>query len=243
MALHVLDVDEGQAVLIHKNGRGILIDTGHAGQAENILVQLRKQKVDTLDYLFLTHLHPDHASGYFRLNEAFPDTEVLDNCHPIQAGTPDIIRWVNQALKENPKHRCIKSGDTLHWHDMKLEILWPEITPQAGDGLNHMSLVMQLTYRQKKILIMGDADQATESAILDSHSLSSVDVIVIGHHGARDASSEVWLNTIKPHIAVISVNKHNIRGYPAKETLERIKKATEKLHITSEDGEFIYRLD
>ncbi|HKJ05049.1 MAG TPA: MBL fold metallo-hydrolase [Geopsychrobacteraceae bacterium] len=98
-ALHirVLDVGEGQSVLFHKNGRAILIDTGHAGAARSVLDRIRQLQINALDILILTHLHPDHASGFFRIHEDFPGVTVADSCFPVSTDmTLDMIRWVDR---------------------------------------------------------------------------------------------------------------------------------------------------
>lgn len=114
--IRVLDVAEGQAILLHQNQRAVLIDTGHAGAAHTVLMRMRELNIKGLDYLFLTHLHPDHASGYFRIQEAFSEVKVRDNCYPVEEQfTPDMMRWVDQALKLNTNRKCMMAGDRIVW--------------------------------------------------------------------------------------------------------------------------------
>lgn len=101
--LIVLDVGEGQSILLQRGRHGVLIDTGHAGKARYVLQQLQTYGVSQLDYLVLTHLHPDHASGYFRIREAFPNTPVLvHNYSFTNEKVPDMSRWVAEALASDP---------------------------------------------------------------------------------------------------------------------------------------------
>lgn len=242
--VHVLDVGEGQAILLRHEQHALLIDTGHAGQAAAVLKRMRSLRVEQLDLLLLSHLHADHASGYFRIVEEFPEVEILSNCYPLSWGEGgDIARWVNDALEANPRAKCIGRGDRLQWRDSELTILWPKQPLEPRAGLNHSSLVILVEKGERRLLIMGDADQQAEQAILQYQLLPEVDVLVVGHHGAADASSRALLEAIRPDYAVISVNKDNLRGYPSPEILERLQAYSGHLHQTWQQGEFYLSLD
>jgi len=237
--LHVLDVGEGQSVLLHSNNKAILVDTGHAGMVESVLKRMDTLGVKQLDYLFLTHLHADHASGYFRVLEQFPQMITLDGCYSVKAGREgDMERWIDTALMQNPNRRCVTQGDRIEWQGSELEVLWPGPKTEFEKGLNHNSLVLQIRRGNRSILIMGDADKKAESLIMQQKKLQPVDILVVGHHGAADASSEAFLKAVKPKTAVVSVNRDNFRGFPDRKTLGRLNQNSGLLHITSESGEF-----
>jgi len=233
-----LDVGEGQSILLHMNNRAILVDTGHAGMAVSVLNRLAELGIQQLDYLILTHLHPDHASGYFRIHEQYPQVTTLDNCYPVKAGdTDDMVRWVDAALQSNPHRRCVKRGDKLEWQGIEIAVLWPVEPLSSQSGLNHSSLVLSVNGGKQKLLIMGDADKKAEAKILEIESLHPVDLLVVGHHGANDASSEQFLQKVSPQYSVISTNKENFRGYPSAETLQRLAKFSDKILKTYDSGE------
>ncbi len=240
--LTVLDVGEGQAVLLHEGGHGILIDTGHPGMARHVLQRLSALGVEQLDYLILTHLHPDHAGGYFRLREQFPEAVLLYTGHPLPPGVrPDLTRWLNQAIMADTRRRRFLAGDTLRWRGATLEALWP--TSFSDANLNRHSLVLMIHYWGVRLLLMGDADVVVERALLERGRLSGpVDLLVAGHHGAGDATSEGFLATIRPGYAVISVNSDNIRGYPAAAVVERLERSAGRLLRTDRDGELQFLL-
>ena len=244
LQIHVLDVGEGQSVLLHKNQRAILIDTGHAGMAQSVLQRLSQLEIDRLDYLILTHLHPDHASGYFRIQEAYPQANIMDNCQPVKANTtPDMVRWVDQALQKNPSRQCLYSGDGIDWAGTRLNVLSPNRSTLTAGSLNHNSLVLLVTHKQQQLLVMGDADKQAESRILQQHALQPVDILVVGHHGSKHASSEALLATVRPKHAVISINRDNFRGYPAPETLLRLEQYSDNIYKNYERGEIQFSFD
>lgn len=241
LRLFVLDVGEGQAVLLQHGHRGILIDTGHAGQAPRVLQALAENGVRQLDQLILTHLHPDHASGYFRLREAYPTTPVLDPQLLLPpAVSPDMVRWVNEGLSTDPLRRRLGAGDTLPWGDVRIEVLWPATFVSAN--LNHHSLVLQIHHGERSALLMGDADKEVERLLLRREQPLNADVLIVGHHGAADASSTAFLAAVRPAYSVISVNHNNLRGYPDGETLRRLVVASGSVLRTDKHGDICLRL-
>jgi glyoxylase-like metal-dependent hydrolase (beta-lactamase superfamily II) len=58
----------------------ILVDPGPLSTIPALLEALKKEGVDTLDYILLTHIHVDHAGGAGLLLERYPDARVI--CHP-----------------------------------------------------------------------------------------------------------------------------------------------------------------
>lgn len=234
----VLDVAEGQAILMQRGERGVLIDTGHAGMASRVLGRMQLHGVKQLDYLFLSHLHPDHAGGYFRIREAFPKTVVLDSHHPLPVNVaPDMVRWVNEALAGDSRRKKVQAGDGWSWQKVDMRVLWPRRF--QGHNLNGHSLVLRFNYGESTILLMGDAGKQVESQLLKGAVAADakVGLYVAGHHGAADAGSELWLEYLSPYISVISVNQNNIRGYPSAETVKTVKRYSQKLLRTDQDGE------
>ncbi|VAW95249.1 hypothetical protein MNBD_GAMMA20-408 [hydrothermal vent metagenome] len=241
LRLQVLDVGEGQAVLLQHGERGILIDTGHAGQAPKVLRAIADSGIRHLDMLILSHLHPDHASGYFRLREAWPDTPVLDAQHPLPPDiSPDMVRWVNEALSTNPLRRRLKAGDSLPWGDARIEVLWP--ASFTSDNLNRHSLVLRIHHGERSALLMGDAGKEVERALLQQGKKLAADVLVVGHHGASDAGDAAFLAAVRPAYSVISVNHNNLRGYPHADTLQRLRATSGQVLRTDEDGNICLRL-
>ncbi len=237
-----LDVGEGQAVLLKHETEGILIDTGHPGMSLSLLQRLKAHRVEKLAFIILTHLHPDHAGGYFRLREAFPNTLILHNNHPLPTNIdPDLVRWVNNALKTDRHQKQVLAGDKLNWHDFTLHFLWPYRF--TSNNLNRHSLVIQVQYHHMAALLMADADRFVEQSLLKLNVLKPVQILIAGHHGASDTGDKNFLDHLSPEYAVISVNKDNIRGYPDQATVSALNQFSRKLLRTDRDGEICFQLD
>lgn len=241
MKMVVLDVGEGQAVLLQRAGHGILIDTGHAGKAVHVMDRLSAHGVRQLDILVLTHLHPDHASGYFRLREAFPQARLLTHGKGVPPGQSDMVRWVDQAIRIDTLHHRVQAGSRFSWQGAEVTVLWPPATGQATD-LNAGSLVIRVDYARHNALLMGDAGQGVERHLLESGQLpASVDLLMVGHHGAADAAAEAFLRHVRPRYSLISVDHENIRNYPSETTVARLLSYSARLLRTDRDGEICMR--
>jgi competence protein ComEC len=239
--LVVFDAGEGQSLMLQHGQAALLIDTGHAGRAPRILARMRAHGVTQLDRLILTHLHPDHASGFFRIREAFPDTPVLYNQQPLPRDvTPDMVRWVDEALASDPRSGRLAAGDQLQWHDTVIDVLWPKTF--EDDNLNRHSLVLSIRCGGTEILVMGDADTTVERELLNQGLVHESDVLIVGHHGAADATSADFLKAVRPHLSILSVNGDNIRGYPDATVMARLQGLNTKVLRTDIDGEICLTL-
>lgn len=239
--LIALDVKEGQAILLQHKDRGLLIDTGHAGQAENLVQKLKQYGVSELHAVVFTHLHPDHASGYFRIKEAFPLSRFYSNCQPIQVNrAPDISRWVAEDLKDNPAHQCLNAADNLSFADTELDILWPDKI--KGNNLNYNSLVIHIKMNRRDFILMGDVNQEVEKQLLNTGRLpENIEALIVGHHGWRDATSEALLKQLKPSQAIISINSNNARGYPHASVLQRLQEHGASIRRTDQQGDVLLK--
>lgn len=236
--LIALDVGEGQSILLQRGQHGVLIDTGHAGKAQYVLQQLQTHGVTQLDYLLLTHLHPDHASGYFRIREAFPNLPTLVHDLPFSNdGQPDMVRWVAEALEVDPYRRQFRQGDKLNWQGVTIKALWPQ--DSSGANLNDNSLVIEVIFGAHRALLMGDVSSKIEQQLINKNSLAgSYDILVAGHHGSSGTSSNAFLLKVNPAYSIVSTNADNIRGYPAAETVKRIRQhSTIGLFMTFDGGD------
>jgi beta-lactamase superfamily II metal-dependent hydrolase len=109
---------------------------------------------------------------------------------------------------------------------------------KRGD-LNERSVVVEILEDNKHYLLMGDAGFQAETELVNSGLLSDVDYLKIGHHGSKYASSQVFLEVIKPEIAVVSVGKSNRYGHPSSESLGRLEEAGAVIRRTDLDGDIV----
>lgn len=164
------------------------------------------------------------------------------------------------SLRVNARGRLINvyTGEKIKLGDMILEVLWPEkewVTEQLETGietsrfvlgakttnpkLNDFSLVFLLEYREKKALLMGDADSRVQDEIMAGNTLTSVEILKFPHHGSKTGMREDFLEKIQPKEAVISVGKNSF-GHPTTEALEMLKNEGVTVRRTDLEGEIKY---
>jgi competence protein ComEC len=242
----VLDVGMGQSILLAENGHGLLIDTGLAQYVPHVLSRMKFYGVNTLDYLVLSHLHPDHAAGYFGIREAWPHSPVLDNCQipeGIHTSEQDAFLRLNTALEADPLRDCLSAGDTLHWLGHEVQVLWPESS--QGADLNSNSLVLLFTSREGvRLLIMGDVDKVVEIKLTEtlrsSLNNSPIDLYVAGHHAAMDSTDPAFLSMLQPQVSVVSVGQDNEYGYPSDTSMRVLETHSGTVLRTDRDGEICF---
>lgn len=244
----VPDVGMGQAIILADHGHAILIDAGPAEQTGHLQERMRAHGIRSLDYLFLTHFHPDHAGGYAGIRQRWPQTPVLTSTHlpeHLDLVDRDFVPWLMDALLHDPLHRILHAGDTLFWQGHRLNVVWPD-TP-SGSNLNRMSLVILVqTACGTNLLFMGDVDKDIEHSLIPIlgqllHG-RTVDLLVAGHHGAADSTDAELMKMIRPQIGIVSVGLNNPLGYPAKKVMARLRKFCKTVFRTDRDGELCFQL-
>ena len=239
--VHFLDVGEGSATLIVTgDNRHILIDCGNVITGARVLDFCRRAGIRELDALVITHPHADHMGGVFQLLSELSIKRFYDNGQPIPAVPKcDIYRWYAEAVRQTTSYTILRRGDRLSWPGLVIDVLWP---PQAmGKNWNDNALVLRVKAGSSRLLLMSDAGKRVEASLLASGVDLRAEVLQVGHHGAADASSPAFLRTVSPRLAVISVNKDNIRGYPAQKTINLLRRLGIKTILTYRDGDFVWR--
>lgn len=79
---------------------------------------------------------------------------------------------------------------------------------------------------------MNYSDDATSTKLKNIN----ISVLKVAHHGSRYSTSDMFLELVKPKIAVISCGERNSYGHPHQETLERLKSVGSEILMTSEYG-------
>ena len=229
--LRVLDVGQGNATLLRDPaGRAVLIDTGPPGRADPLGARLAALGVRRLDALVLSHGSQDHVGGLERLLErSAPRLAALGPEIP-----PEQRRRLQVSLRaRGVAVRTLAAGGTLRIGSWALEVVSPHGSDYRGGDPNPRSLVLLARAAGARALITSDA----ESPALAGIPLPPVDLMVVAHHGSRDAGLRELLARIRPRAAAISVGAGNTFGHPAAETLAAIRDAGVPVRRTDLSGD------
>ena len=222
--LTVLDVGEGQSLLLQSGGKSMLIDCGGYSDekaADAAWQMLRSQNFYRLDVLTLTHFDRDHAGGVSDFLTQLPAEQILlpGESGEMLAGT-------------------VLTEETVLPFGRGSVRFFPY---SGGNSSNQNSMAILFESESCVILITGDLDLAGERRLLREYSIPKVDVLVVGHHGSKYATSEELLAAVQPETAVISVGRNNSYRPPTQEVLDRLAEAGCTVHRTDQEGTILIR--
>lgn len=100
------------------------------------------------------------------------------------------------------------------------------------------SLVVQLKYRDRTILLPGDAEKQVEYEMLGKNdpAFLHANVLKVAHHGSKNCTMPELLNAVSPHISIISAGEVNPYGHPSLELLQRLEESGTRIYRTDQDG-------
>ena len=244
LQVHYIDVGQADSILIRvpteSGTKNMLIDAGASSGYPDAVVTdyLDSLGIDTLTYMIITHPHDDHASAAKEVIEAVNiENLILPECEASQKFWLDMLTAMEA---KNLEYIPGKMGDTYQIGEASFEILGPV------DGFkivetNDYSLVIRLDYGENAFLFTGDAEDSSEEAMLAVQPASKFecDVLKVGHHGAKNSTTEALLKAANPSLAIIPCGAGNRYGHPTKETLDRLEAAKIPVLRTDLEGTII----
>lgn len=223
----LLDVGQGNASFLRQGSKVALYDTGpsysesYDAGAAVVLPNLYRVGVQSLEWLILSHGDADHAGGYHSVTQAIPVVQGM-------AGEPE-------RTKNSPGLEQCLAGQAWSWPEVGFEILWP--VPPLRAGANNRSCVLKVEQGAWSLLLTGDIDASVERLLVRHYGdRLRADVLVLAHHGSRHSSSEIFLRTVRPQLALVSAGYRNRFRHPSKEVVARLQKLGIPLLNTADVG-------
>jgi competence protein ComEC len=249
--LHVtmLSVGQGESLLIRLprgetmlvDGGGYLYDSGRDFGERILGPALFRLGVRRIDYMVMTHAHPDHLGGLSHVIGTLPVGRFWEAAPGGEGEEYEELRSRLEA--RGIPRRLLGAGDTLRLPGgVIMALLSPLRGPvrpavQADEmGMNEQSLVFRLTHGEVSFLFTADAGFSAEQRIMEQGGELESRVLKVGHHGSRFSTSEEFLERVSPRIALISVGRRNGFGLPAPRTLALLRRRGVSVYRTDQDG-------
>lgn len=248
LRMTVLDVGQGDAIVLELPGkRTILIDGGGLFDdrfdiGEQVVVPfLLSRWIGHLDAVILSHPHPDHLNGLQAVLRHIPIGQVWDSGQ--RTAMPTYL-WLEEVLRDKRiPHKILQDGyRTSEFAPVQIAVLHPSNLLLQGSkrgrfsDVNSNSLVLSVKYGKVTLLLPGDIEEEAEAQLIEQGTNLQAQVLKVPHHGGRTSSSQPFLASVRPRIAVVSAGYRNRFRHPHQETLDRYRANGIHLYRTDLDG-------
>ncbi len=244
----MLDVGQGDAIVVRSRGSAVLVDTGN--QDARLFEALARQGLSRLDAVVVTHGDDDHKgslsslAGVVRTERVFVAQDALAcPCDACRSLREDAV-----AVAGEDGVCGLALGDSVRVGSIDLQVVWPRrfedeggnadsLCPKAladvdGDGSTDWTA-----------LLVGDAERDQVKELLDTGAAEGVDIYKVGHHGSKNALDEQVAFALSPKISLVSAGAGNRYGHPAAKTLEILENAGSRVLRTDESGDVSCKLE
>ena len=231
----VLDVGQGQCVILQSGGRTFLIDCGGDSDTEAADLAadtLLSQGICRLDGVIVTHYDRDHAGGVGYLLSRIPADAVFLPASPDEDGMLETILPYCDG-----KEVFVDLDLKLQWEDASLEIFAPILSTSD----NERGLCVLFGDENCDILITGDLSSLGEKILLAEKDIPELTALVAGHHGSKNSTCRELLQATEPKYVFISAGKDNYYGHPHPDVLQRLEEFGCCVYRTDRQGTIIFR--
>lgn len=219
--VHMLDVGQGLAMVIARNGKAILYDTGLAwpegDSAQQLIIPwLRWHNLEP-EGVILSHEHMDHRGGLRSLQQAWPSL------------------WIRSPLGWEGHLPCLR-GERWQWQGLTFSAHWP--VRGNKDLGNNRSCVVKVDDGHQSILLTGDIESPAEQKMLSHYwqHLQST-VIQVPHHGSNTSSSQALIQRVGGQAALASASRYNAWRLPSRKVKQRYRQQNYQWLDTPHQGQ------
>lgn len=201
--VRILFVNAGRAdsILIEADGVHYMIDTGEETSVPKILAALDYFEVERLEGVFMTHSNNDHISGL----PMIADYCEVGACYTAAIAT-EMTKMQNVIEKASLEQTLLEPGQVIEISEgLYFEVLGPIRYNPLDDNDN--SLVLRMTVNGKTVLFAGDMQHDEEKTLMRAGFDLRCDLLKVGNHGHKDATSVSFMEETSPDYAIITTDR------------------------------------
>lgn len=237
--VRVIDVGQGDSILICSNGRSALIDTGDG--TTDICSKLRSYGIREIDALLISHIHTDHTGGFDDIASRLTvDNLIMPDFGKTDENVKPVNTVVRSVLAEDGEMFTAKQGMNFCVGDFEITVIG--YYTDAKDE-NNRSVIVMAEIDGRRFLFTGDAESNAETRLLEDGINVDCDVLKVGHHGSSYSCSKDFLKSCTPEYAAISCGAGNQYSHPHDVTLSRLSEAGVDIYRTDLNGDITFYVD
>ena len=240
LIVKVLDIGQGDSILIRVGGQVMLVDTGDIASREKLVAYIKKEGISVIDKLILTHPHNDHIGGVAAIFDNFAVKQIYDSGQPHTTAT--YRKYMETVEKKKIPFALLARGGKIEiGAGATLQIMAPEkpfLTEDNGQlDLNNNSIVAKLVYGSFSMLLTGDTEKQSEARMVKNHGAELKSTLLkVAHHGSNTSSTAEFLKAVAPEAAIVSLGANNDYHHPHPSIVKRYNDQKVKLYRTDQDG-------
>jgi beta-lactamase superfamily II metal-dependent hydrolase len=237
MVVSVIDVGQGDSILITSEGQAMLVDAGDKDSGDEVVAYLEGMGIDELDYLVATHPDADHIGGMAEVLAAYDVAN--DVIAPDATSDTATYEGFAEAVADEPGVGFARPdvGESFTLGDATIEVI---ANGEEATDTNDASIVLRIVCGDRSVLLTGDISASVERRLVEDGLPLDSDVLKVAHHGSHNSSDEAFLRAVSPKYAVISAGANNSYGHPRAETLERLSAAGAVIYRTDIHGTVVF---
>lgn len=240
VTVHYIDVGQGDSILIDTSNTDVLIDGGPASAGSTVLDYLGNLNITHIHLMIATHPHTDHIGGLVTvLNSSTTVDEIVINNQTNTSNT--YTSFMN--LAQSHTITVAQRGQIFILTETANLTVFNPVQPLEFTSVNDNSVVVKLQVGNTSFLFTGDAEADAEQSMLDAGLDLQSDVLKVGHHGSRYATTQPFLDSVAPSYAIISAGENNSYGHPHEETIQRLLAKGVTIYGTFHSGTIIASTD
>ena len=240
LKINFIDVGQGDSCLITTpQNKKVIVDSGGSESydvGKNVLLPyLLDKRITKIDYIMISHFDTDHCKGFEYVLENIKVKNVIIS---KQSETSESFKQIMKIIRKKRINLIIVQKETKIKIDnfTTVDILSPQ-SENIADNMNDNSIVAKFEAYNFSILFTGDASEKIEKELIKEKINLKSDILKVSHHGSKTGTSEEFLKSVKPKIALIGVGENNKFGHPTKDVIKRLTENKIKIYRTDTDGE------
>lgn len=225
------DVGKGDCILFTCGDSHVMIDAGYEETSDDILKELKKRDVESLDAMIITHYDKDHVGGAAEIASSIPVDMIY---LPDYDGDPDKCGdLLNLIDSEKLSHTRVASTEEFDADgvDFKVHPALVSYDPKIKND-NDASLIIEVFCGDDQWLLPGDIEEEAIAAWLETNQ-QEYDVLKYPHHGRKESNSSDFISNVSPKVTVITDSKDK---HASKKVLNMMNESEVDVYRSSENG-------